>query len=672
MNRFSKRAFIVILVCLPVIGADDGPRTHGRPQKSELATLEKVRELVARNEALINPIKMKYTVKIKRTGERQVRSLGGRKPGRPFSYSNVVWAQSGKKQYVKVDTFYDSNELANSRVKIFDDQLKTEGKLPDLMEGYISPIGKHDWYHVLTTKLGIRPFEGKYSLSEILVSEHAAVHKELEIVENRQVYVVDAQRPDLYPYFVRIWIDKERGIPLRVCTYGQYPKLDPENFISGVNGIKLYQLPNGGWIPIEGVRALYFRRSDPPRVTFEYLSAEVNSITIQREDITESLFRIKFPDGARIYNVISGLTSVVGQPLKTYGQVVKVGGKFIAGTVTDPSGIPVPEVIVGVFAVKTRRKDGQFSGRLVSVHDRPCAVTDTKGRFAIELKQEGSYDLWFFPKEFADIRIRDIPLGEHDLKVTLRKGGTVTGRVVRMVDGRKEPVANIEVKAERGNKTSLASLRFGRMRTKTGSKGRFQIKYLSTRLPKPRSGDRQEQQYVPRLWRIRCGALSKTVLFEDGISTQEVELVLKPDIRAAPSLVGRTLPMFKGLGIDVRPEDIKDQRILICFFDMEQRPSRNCLRQLSTKAQELKAKDIVVVAVQASKVDENTLNQWVKKYNIPFTVGMIQGNEEKNRFTWGVKSMPWLILTDKKHIVRAEDFALAELNAKIKEANEGK
>lgn len=354
MNRFSKCSCIVILICLPVIGEGNRSSIHDDPQKSGFATLEMIRELVARNEALINPIKLNYTVKIKRTGERKMRPFNKRGPrgGRPYSHSNVVWAQSGKKQYIKVETFYDSNELANGRVKIFDDRIKTEGKLPDLMEGSISPIGKHDWYHVLTAKLRIRPFEGKYSLSEILVSEHTTVLKDLEIVDNRQAYVVDAQRPDLYPYFVRIWIDKERGIPLRACSYNQYPNLDPEGFISEISGIKLYQLPNGGWIPIEGVRALYFRGNDPPRATFEYLSADVNSITIKREDITESLFRIKFPNRARIYNVISGLTSVVGQPLKTYEQVVKTGGKFIAGTVTDQNDIPVSEVVVSIFAIR--------------------------------------------------------------------------------------------------------------------------------------------------------------------------------------------------------------------------------------------------------------------------------------------------------------------------------
>ena len=46
---------------------------------------------------------------------------------------------------------------------------------------------------------------------------------------------------------------------------------------------------------------------------------------------------------------------------------------------------------------------------------------------------------------------------------------------------------------------------------------------------------------------------------------------------------------------------------------------------------------------------------------------MIQNDVEKTRFTWGVKAIPWLILTDKQHIVRAEGFTISELDTHIEE-----
>jgi hypothetical protein len=41
---------------------------------------------------------------------------------------------------------------------------------------------------------------------------------------------------------------------------------------------------------------------------------------------------------------------------------------------------------------------------------------------------------------------------------------------------------------------------------------------------------------------------------------------------------------------------------------------------------------------------------------------MVAGDDEKTRFAWGVKSLPWLILTDRKHIVSSDGFTPAELD----------
>ena len=131
-------------------------------------------------------------------------------------------------------------------------------------------------------------------------------------------------------------------------------------------------------------------------------------------------------------------------------------------------------------------------------------------------------------------------------------------------------------------------------------------------------------------------------------------------------LKGKYLPDMKQFGVLQDPNQTKNKMILVCFFDMNQRPSRNCMRQLSTKAIELEEKGIFVVTIHASMVDDNKLRLWNQKYRINFPVGMIKSDEEKTRFTWGVRSMPWLILTDKKHIVRAEGFSISELGNKYK------
>jgi len=135
-------------------------------------------------------------------------------------------------------------------------------------------------------------------------------------------------------------------------------------------------------------------------------------------------------------------------------------------------------------------------------------------------------------------------------------------------------------------------------------------------------------------------------------------------------LIGKVLPDLKDLGLNLSPADVNDKLILLCFFDMEQRPSRNCVQELSKKAKELKEKGIVTIAVQASKIEQATLNEWIKENNISFPVGLINDDSQKTHSAWGVKSLPWMILADKNHIVTAEGFNLDELDGKIRDDSE--
>lgn len=657
MNRRSYYLIVLVSV-VAVVG-------YG----AESVTLETVRKLVARNEALLNPIKMAYTVKLSRTGEQPQPLGGGRIRGRSYSHFNCIWAQAGEKHYTRRDGFYGPNEPANSRVKVLEPQHVIEGGLPDLMEGSISPRSRQDWNSVMVAKLGLRPFGGHYRLSQVLVPEYASVHKKTEIIDGREAYVIDAGHPLVYPHFVRIWIDRQRALPLRIRHFRRHPNRADAELIAEIDDIKLHELPNGGWIPYEGVRSLDLRDGS---FSYEHITVDISSITTRHEDIPESLFRIDFPEGAGIYNVISGLTSIKGQPIKTYEQVAGAGGTYIAGTVTDEKGIPVPGVVVSPCLVRTKQSNGRFRLKLIQVYDRPCAITDAMGRFAIELDEEGEYELWFFPEDFIDMRVRDVPLGKHDLKITLRRGGTVTGRVVRLMTGRKVPVVNVEVTAEEASRVSRATLRRHRMRTKTDSEGRFQIEYLNTLMPERRTSDSEPTQYIPRSWQIRCGSVSETFLFEDAKNTMDVELVLKPDLQEAIPLISRAFPDFEGIKINPAADQTKDKMMLICFFDMNQRPSRNYIIQLVKQAETLKQKGLSLIAVQAAMIDENTLSEWVKENNIPFPVGIIQDNEECVRFDWAVCSLPWLILTDHNHVVTAEGFGLDDLDGKIRQAGDGK
>ena len=191
-------------------------------------------------------------------------------------------------------------------------------------------------------------------------------------------------------------------------------------------------------------------------------------------------------------------------------------------------------------------------------------------------------------------------------------------------------------------------------------------------MPTRETRDSAQPQYVPRAWQIRCGHTSETVRFDEGKNTRYVELVLKPDLQESIPLIGRALPGFDGIKINLATDQTKNKMMLICFFDMNQRPSRNYIMQLAKQAEALTQKGVCLIAVQASKTDENALHKWISENNVNLPLGMIQDNEECVRFDWAVLSLPWLILTDRKHVVTAEGFGLDELNDKIRQMGGGK
>jgi hypothetical protein len=130
-----------------------------------------------------------------------------------------------------------------------------------------------------------------------------------------------------------------------------------------------------------------------------------------------------------------------------------------------------------------------------------------------------------------------------------------------------------------------------------------------------------------------------------------------------PDLVGKALPESED--ILTLPGQAKDGRMLVCFWDMQQRPSRHYLKKLAEKAGNLADKGVTVLCVHACEIDEESLNEWIRDCNVPFAAKTITHDVEKIRFAWGVKSLPWLILTDQKHIVKANGFSLAELDERI-------
>jgi protocatechuate 3,4-dioxygenase beta subunit len=345
---------------------------------------------------------------------------------------------------------------------------------------------------------------------------------------------------------------------------------------------------------------------------------------------------------------------------KGYEQIVATATKVIAGVAVDEKGAPVADVPVQVCCRKTMRE-----GRMTWIYSsfrELSATTDDRGRFAIELKEDGEYNLRFSPDRQAAVIVYDVPVGKKDLQVTLPEGGTVTGRLVRIEKGHKIAIPNAEIKVEQTSRWAFSHLGFDRDRqTVTDAEGRFRVEHLATQI-RP---IQDQAGFVPRSWKVSHGDNSETIVFDGDATTKDVELVVRPDLADAPPLQGNPLPGFDGIALDLTPEQIQGKRVLVCFFDWEQRPSRNCLLQLARQTRALREKGVTLVGVHVARDNEAGLRQWVADSKIPFPVGMIQGDREEVLFTWSAKSLPWLVLTDANHIVTAEGFAPSALDENL-------
>jgi uncharacterized GH25 family protein len=131
-----------------------------------------------------------------------------------------------------------------------------------------------------------------------------------------------------------------------------------------------------------------------------------------------------------------------------------------------------------------------------------------------------------------------------------------------------------------------------------------------------------------------------------------------------PSLKGKPLPDLAALdlGADAVPAG---KPVLLCLFDIEQRPSRRFARTLAEQHDALKQKGLTVIGLQAAVTPAESLKEWKQANPLPFPLGRIAEKSDKTKWVAEVDSLPWLILTDGQGRVAAEGFALDELEAKL-------
>ena len=159
----------------------------------------------------------------------------------------------------------------------------------------------------------------------------------------------------------------------------------------------------------------------------------------------------------------------------------------------------------------------------------------------------------------------------------------------------------------------------------------------------------------------------ESATWKDGKVIDSYGRIIDLENRGPKVSVGKALPDLSEFNINLDPKVLQNRMLLICFWDRDQRPSRNAILSLNKNANDLLEKGIYMVFIHAGAMEEKTFASWLKRNEIQPPVGVSNNGLPELGYSWGVKSLPWLILTDKNHIVTAEGFGVTEMDEKIKQ-----
>jgi len=316
-------------------------------------------------------------------------------------------------------------------------------------------------------------------------------------------------------------------------------------------------------------------------------------------------------------------------------------GLAVVGRVEDVNGKPLSNATVRLFL---------WSGNSGSQFDDQPIKTDVEGRFEVTaMPPSRKYSLDATAKGYGsanesiqeDAETNRVELAPCVLKVADQK---LAGEVV---DAEDKPVARANVSMY-GQGQPNGSVR-------TDDKGRFKFDEVC-------EGS------------VQLSASAQRAYGNTGAQAGDTNVVIRLGVnqsfssRAAPkrpSLKGKPLPDLTAM--DLNSESAPAGKpVLLCLFDLEQRPSRRFVRQLAEQHDALRQKGLTVLGVQAAVTTAESFKEWKDANPVPFPVGRLAEKADNTKWASSVESFPWLILIDSERRVTAEGFALDELEAKLK------
>ena len=335
---------------------------------------------------------------------------------------------------------------------------------------------------------------------------------------------------------------------------------------------------------------------------------------------------------------------IIGDPREPVNLTL-APAKTMTGQITDTKGQPIPAARVSVSI----RGPGYLSGGC------PEVLTDRKGKFTFraipgDLPEDFSFRLSVSTMNHGAFSYKRLNVQQQsdraiELKsIQMSEANQTMDGIVLDRDGKPAPLLPIFVQGE-GQYERTAS---------TDQNGRFLLRRL-------REGE------------VRLQAGIGPEGFEPGRVTAHsgdtnVKIFMGQSRRHVPEVTikGRQIPKWDSIQFQDDWNTTQSKPLLICFWDYQQRPSRHVVGQLASMKETFKKQNLTVVLLHAAPMDDK-VREWLETKNTDYEVGGLPKESEDVCKKWGVRSLPWLILTDAEHEVLAEGFSVAELEHKLGE-----
>jgi len=324
-------------------------------------------------------------------------------------------------------------------------------------------------------------------------------------------------------------------------------------------------------------------------------------------------------------------------------------GVVFSGMVFDVNGVGIPKANLSLGIWMSDRGN-------ICAFEEPTKI-DSKGNFEIRAILQGhryfiSASADGYGEKSVQTNTNEI-INEHinlEPLVLNIANLSVSGVVV---DQNDQPIFNARIFASVYGQPSI-------QQTRTNAKGEFTLEKICAGQI---SLDVRKEVPQSLVGRASVKAGDKGI----KIVVSSPNLTRRPVSRQPVSLVNKPLPAFDNIYVNFPAEQSKDKRVLICFWDIEQWPSRNLIIELTKQVQKLTENNVVVLLIHTSEISQDEIEKWTKEYNIPFISGRIIRDYDRTMFNWSVRVRPWLVLTDKNHVITAEGFSINELDEKLKD-----